>query len=359
MPESPGQFAGDAPVGFTDVVADPSTPGTLYAANPAGGGLYKSTNAGVNWTAMNQGLSVAGAIPAVDTVAVDPNDASVVLVGTAGNGLFVSRDGGSTWSPSGSGVVGAVIDSIAFSRESSTVIVGTHGDGVFRSTDLGATWSSSNPGFDASLVTAVVADPQTAGPGSGRFLRRHPHHFRRRLQLERSDGNLRTGLVAGVRRRRGAPRGDDRRRPLREQGRRNELGRERRRPQRPGHRRGGRGPDESRLTVYAGTAHPYDGTNSERVYKSTDGGANWTQTSLDAQDATIFGITVNPSKPAQVAAVSPGTLVYFQSNDGGANWSTITPNPTCGSVNASSTTTPRRRPRRRRRRGLPQHRCRK
>jgi photosystem II stability/assembly factor-like uncharacterized protein len=326
-------FAGDAAVGFTDLAVDPSTLGTLYAANPAGGGVYKSTNAGVNWTAMNNGLSVSGTIPPVASVAVDPNDSRVVLTGTQGNGVFVSRDGGGSWTAAGSGVVGALVDSLAFARGSSTAFVGTHGDGVFRSTDLGSTWSASNAGYNASLVSTVLADRVTPGRAiAGAYDGVHVTTdgglgwsgpstgltapvsaladdgagtlFAATIGsavLESKDGGSSWASVGGV---------SDA-----------DIGAVAVDPTNP-------------ATLYAGTAHPYDGTNSERVFKSTDGGATWLQTSLDAADATIFGITVNPSKPAQVAAVSPGTLVYFQSTDGGANWSTITPNPSCGSVNA-------------------------
>ncbi len=79
------------------------------------------------------------------------------------------------------------------------------------------------------------------------------------------------------------------------------------------------GPPGRTAYCLAEDPHPFTGSHSERVYKSNDGGANWTRTSLDARDATLFGLTVDPSRPAQVAAVSPGTLVYIQSNDGGAN----------------------------------------
>ncbi len=326
-------FAGDALVGFTDVAVDPSTQGTLYAANPGGGGVYKSTDSGVHWTASNQGLSVSGAIPAVDTVAVDPNDSRVVIAGTAGDGLFVSLDGAGTWAPAGSGVVGGVVDSLAFSGAFSTAFVGTHGDGVFRSTDLGSTWSASNAGFDASLVSALLADPQTPGravagaydgihltsDGGLDWTAASKGPSVPVSALADSGGTLLAGTFGGgvFASRDGGASWTASAGGLTD----------------PDIGAVAVDPSDSR-TVYAGTAHPYDGTNSERVFKSTDGGASWTQTSLDAQDATIFGITVNPSKPAQVAAVSPGTIVYFQSNDGGANWSTITPNPTCGSVNA-------------------------
>ncbi|HEY4230234.1 MAG TPA: hypothetical protein VGO79_08675, partial [Thermoanaerobaculia bacterium] len=261
-------FAGDALVGFTGLAVDPSTQGTLYAANPAGGGVYKSTDSGAHWTASNQGLSVAGAVPAVDVVAVDPNDSRVVLAGTAGAGVFVSLDGAGTWAAAGSGVVGAIVDSLAFSRSSSTAFVGTHGDGVFRSTDLGSTWSASNAGFDVSLVSSLVADPQTAGRAvAGAYDGVHVT----------TDGGLdwsaaANGLTAPVS-------------ALADDGAGTLLAATIGGGVLASHDGGSSwapsangltDPDVGAIavdpsdprTVYAGTAHPYDGTNSERVYKS-------------------------------------------------------------------------------------------
>jgi photosystem II stability/assembly factor-like uncharacterized protein len=86
-------------------------------------------------------------------------------------------------------------------------------------------------------------------------------------------------------------------------------------------------------TLYAGTAHPYDGSNSQRVYKSTDGGASWSQTSLDAQGFSITSIAINPAKTSQVIGVSHGAFGYFQSLDSGKTWSTVNTDINCGGVN--------------------------
>ena len=86
--------------------------------------------------------------------------------------------------------------------------------------------------------------------------------------------------------------------------------------------------------MYAGTSHPYNGSNSQRVYKSTDGGGTWSQTSLDAQGFSITSLSINPGKATQVIAVSQGAVGYFQSLDSGKTWSTVATDPNCGGVNA-------------------------
>src|SRR5918912_3395482 len=75
---------------------------TIYVGT-AGGGVWKTTNAGVTWRAIGDSL---GAL-SIGDVAVAPSDTSIVWVGTGeknslrsqswGNGVHKSTDGGRTW----------------------------------------------------------------------------------------------------------------------------------------------------------------------------------------------------------------------------------------------------------------------
>jgi hypothetical protein len=74
--------------GTVDALAiDPQTPTTVYAGI-SGGGVFKSTDGGTSWTAINSGLTHL----AVSTLAVDPNNPTIVYAGTKGGGVF-SRTG--------------------------------------------------------------------------------------------------------------------------------------------------------------------------------------------------------------------------------------------------------------------------
>jgi photosystem II stability/assembly factor-like uncharacterized protein len=86
-------------------------------------------------------------------------------------------------------------------------------------------------------------------------------------------------------------------------------------------------------TMYAGTAHPYDGSTSERIYKSTDSGSTWTRTSLDAGGFTVDFIAVRPGRSAEIFAGSSGVSGLFHTTDGGQSWSTITTDVRCGTIN--------------------------
>ena len=76
------------------IVLDPSNPSVLYVSTVVGG-LYKSTDQGVSWHEINAGLPTK----AVTGLAIDPADPRFLYVGLQySDGLFLSRDGGTTWS---------------------------------------------------------------------------------------------------------------------------------------------------------------------------------------------------------------------------------------------------------------------
>jgi photosystem II stability/assembly factor-like uncharacterized protein len=65
---------------------DPATPATLYAGTVFGG-VLKSTNGGANWNPFNTGLTVND----VQTLAIDPVTPTTLYAGTYGGGVFSSR----------------------------------------------------------------------------------------------------------------------------------------------------------------------------------------------------------------------------------------------------------------------------
>jgi uncharacterized repeat protein (TIGR01451 family) len=84
------------------IALDPSQPSTLYVAAPGfGGAVYKSTDGGANWTAASNGLSVMVGgrpfTPTINALLVDPAAPSNIYAGTDGFGVFRSTDGGANW----------------------------------------------------------------------------------------------------------------------------------------------------------------------------------------------------------------------------------------------------------------------
>jgi hypothetical protein len=61
---------------------DPTNPAILYAATE--GGVFKSTDRGATWSAMNTGLTNLS----VPSFSIDPKDGATLYAGTTGSGLF-------------------------------------------------------------------------------------------------------------------------------------------------------------------------------------------------------------------------------------------------------------------------------
>ena len=108
-------------------------------------GVFRSTNAGLTWDVVNQGLSAC----IVTSLGVSK---SSIFAGTSGNGIFRSRDQGSTWIPVNNGLDSSFIESMqtfgglkvnSIASFGNTLLAGTLA-GIFRSTDDGTTWIDVN-----------------------------------------------------------------------------------------------------------------------------------------------------------------------------------------------------------------------
>jgi photosystem II stability/assembly factor-like uncharacterized protein len=78
------QFAG---IGFFDLVVDPQTPSTIYAATTEG--FFKSTNSGVSWTKKHSTVCW--------DISVHPNGSAVELLIACGDGLMASTNSGNSF----------------------------------------------------------------------------------------------------------------------------------------------------------------------------------------------------------------------------------------------------------------------
>jgi len=87
---------------------NPLTPTTLYAGT-ASGGVFRSTDSGDHWTAVNTGLSS----PWVVSVGIDPLTPTTLYAGTYGGGVFCSTDSGTTWTAVKAGLSDPRVISIA------------------------------------------------------------------------------------------------------------------------------------------------------------------------------------------------------------------------------------------------------
>ena len=108
--------------------------------------LYRSTDAGQHWTLLYTALAD------IKTLALSPNLANdhTAILGTYGQGAYLTTDGGTTWSACNNGITDSYILSAAFSpsyTSDHTVMLGTHGKGFFLSEDSSASWVAANSGL--------------------------------------------------------------------------------------------------------------------------------------------------------------------------------------------------------------------
>ena len=67
--------------------------------------MFKSTNGGANWNAVNTGLTNTY----VRALAIDPVTPSTLYAGTYGGGVFKSTNGGADWSAVNTGLTGQLL----------------------------------------------------------------------------------------------------------------------------------------------------------------------------------------------------------------------------------------------------------
>ena len=233
-----------------------------YYVGVASGGVWKTVNDGTTWTPVFDGEGSYS----IGWVALDPNDASVVWVGTGesnsqrsvsyGDGIYRSDDGGKSWSNLGlkkSEHIGRVVID---PRDSKVVYVaaegplwGAGGDrGLYKTTDGGKNWKAVLTISENTGVVDVALDPSNPEIVYAAAYQRRRHVFT---------------LIDG-------------------------------------------GPESA-------------------IYKSTDAGATWNKlkSGLPSVDMGRIGLAVSPADPNVVYAAieaADGKGGIFRSTDKGATW---------------------------------------
>jgi photosystem II stability/assembly factor-like uncharacterized protein len=233
-----------------------------YYVGVASGGVWKTVNDGTTWTPVFD----KEASYSIGSVALDPNDAAVVWVGSGesnsqrsvsyGDGIYRSEDGGKNWQNLGlkkSEHIGRIVID---PRDSKVVYVAAEGPlwgpggdrGLYKTTDGGKTWKAVLTISENTGVVDVAFDPSN--------------------------------------------------------------------------------PDIIYAAAYQRRRHVFtliDGGPESAIYKSTDAGATWNKlkSGLPSVDMGRIGLAVSPADPNVVyatveAADSKGGI--FRSNDRGATW---------------------------------------
>ncbi len=314
---------------------DSQHPGTLYAGTKQGG-VYKTTNGGASWQAVNQGVTSLWIL----SLAVDPTNSATVYAGTmadsGSDGLFKSTDGGASWNPITPLYLGtspSPVYSIVIDPSSPSTLYAGSGGVIFKSTDGGGSWTTIQD-FSAAVIVVLAMDPTNssvlyaAGPGCApgalykstdagatwQQLEDFPSTGAQAIVVDPVDPNVVYTAdygCAGT----GVSKSTD----------------------------GGMtwsapasGPlgaafalvmdPSNHNTLYTGVQY---GTGYAGVYKSTDGGENWgLETASVSAYFSVSALAVDPSSPSTVYAggwdygqVSSGGVI--KSADGGQSWNAV------------------------------------
>ncbi|HXN99306.1 MAG TPA: hypothetical protein VN881_09560 [Candidatus Acidoferrales bacterium] len=167
-----GPFRGGRSNAVTGV---PGQPSTFYFGS-VGGGVWKSENSGRTWTPVFDSQPV----PSIGAIAVAPSNPNVLYVGTGesdmrsqisfGNGMYKSTDAGKTWTHIGLDNTRQIGRILVDPRNPDTVFVAALGHayganperGVYRSTDGGANWKGILYKSDDVGAIDLAFDPQTS-----------------------------------------------------------------------------------------------------------------------------------------------------------------------------------------------------
>jgi photosystem II stability/assembly factor-like uncharacterized protein len=144
---------------------DPHNPDRIFLGTSSGR-LFVSADGGGSWSRFAH--LGDGDDYVLDHIAIDPRDSAVIYVSAwsvegqiKGGDIFRTRDGGKSWQTL-PGMHGRSVRAMAMSVSNPELLVAGALDGVFRSSDDGATWQRVSPANHAEIknIESVAVDPR-------------------------------------------------------------------------------------------------------------------------------------------------------------------------------------------------------
>ncbi len=307
---------------ITDVAISPNSDDEFFVG-AAVGGVWRTTDRGQSWDAVFDAIGKAS----IGNIAIAPSNASRVYVGTGeangsatsgaffGDGVYRSDDGGDTWTNIGlpeSNHIGRIVVDPA---DANRVFVAATGKlygknverGIYRTTDGGTNWERVLFVTDSTAAIDVVMNPANTDVLFAAMWERTRKPWQRDYGgltsgVHRSTDGGDTWQLLGVSQ--GLPAPDD------------QTG-----------RIGLAISESDPNTVYARYTTNEITNSFDAIYKTTDGGNNWTEintnpiSNIDASFGWFFGnLRVNPTDPDEVYVL--GQTLFRTSNSGG-NWQQV------------------------------------
>jgi photosystem II stability/assembly factor-like uncharacterized protein len=168
------RLVGPARGGRTLAVSGVAGNPDVYYMGTVAGGVWKTTNAGLNWTPLTDTTDIRS----IGAIAVAPSDANIIYAGTGescirgdisdGDGMWKSMDAGKTWTHIGLEDTRHISRIMVDPHDANIVLVAAMGHafgpnnerGVFRSTDGGKSWTKTLFKDDKTGVIDLSMDPE-------------------------------------------------------------------------------------------------------------------------------------------------------------------------------------------------------
>ncbi|UCE63232.1 MAG: hypothetical protein JSU59_10240 [Nitrospirota bacterium] len=140
------------------ITLHPTKPNILYIATDEA--VYKSNDTGATWKRLNGELARTRVI----SLAIDPQLPANVFAGTNGAGTYKSPDGGRNWHQFNAGqqkgTISAIVNQVVFNPLGSETVYAATTVGVFRSSDGGRNWTERMAGMtEINFVVTLAIDP--------------------------------------------------------------------------------------------------------------------------------------------------------------------------------------------------------
>ncbi|MBB31398.1 MAG: hypothetical protein CME25_21130 [Gemmatimonadetes bacterium] len=278
QPFCPGRYykylVSNGPTGqvvVQDVVIDPIYTDTLYAGTMPGT-VYRSLNRGGSW--LEIGASIGGTVSAL---AINPLNSAVVYAGTQHAGVYKTVDRGATWAKVNTGLVDMLINVIAIDPVDTNRVFAGSSDSVFVTVNGGTRWSST--GLDSVNVSDIALNPLAPDTAyvatNGKGIYRTFDGGSSWTQVNSGLGSLRVSELAVH-------------------------------PTHP----------EIQFAV------TFDGG----LYKTENHGNNWAISNNGLPTLNLSSVAIAPGNPSVVFVAASSPVEIYKSSDGGATWSDISLN---------------------------------
>jgi photosystem II stability/assembly factor-like uncharacterized protein len=259
---------------------DPFFPSTLYILSSKGG-IYKSSDGGNNWNEIYPDYDSKPDRPELVLLAIDPSRPSTLYAKNRDQQILRSTNGGVSW-----GVVGNVRDVMGefmwtdvflevVPKNPTALFIGTM-EGLYRSIDGGATWKKSGEFEEARFLSADPKSPDTLYLGSGGALYVSTNGGMEWETVQNENFNIQDLVID---------------------------------PKNPSQMYAISGDSTSPVSPVF--------THDAVVRASKDGGRHWSDI-YHPEETSIFCLAIDPGTPLRLyAGTSSG---FFQSLDGGKTW---------------------------------------